>query len=282
MKATPFDALICPLDGEALVRQESLWRCEKGHCFDIAKEGYVNLLPVQNKRSRDPGDSKEMIAARRRFLSEGHYRPIAQALSTTVLQQAKSAHTLSCLDAGCGEGYYLRELIDAASTQCDISSIGLDISKWAVQSAAKQSTQCAWVVGSNANLPMASQSVDVVLCMFGFPVYPEFARVLKPGGALVLVESGVDHLRELREIIYPQIKATPISEAQTIESFEHHDSQSVKFSIQLESQAQIADLLVMTPHLYRASAEGRAKAAQLSQLALTVDITISVLKRGVC
>ncbi len=277
--ATPFAALICPLDGGALLRQDSHWRCEKGHCFDIAKEGYVNLLPVQNKRSRDPGDSKEMILARRRFLNAGHYQKIANALSARVLEHTSAESGMSCLDAGCGEGYYLRELIAAANGQCDIASIGLDISKWAVISAAKQSVQSAWVVGSNANLPMASQSIDVVLCMFGFPVYAEFARVLKPGGILVLVESGFDHLRELREIIYPEVKVAEENAPQALAGFEHGDVQSVKFNINLDSQEQIADLLVMTPHLYRASAQGREKAAQLTQLSLTIDATISVLQR---
>jgi len=277
--ASPFDALICPLDGEPLQREAALWRCAQGHCFDIAKEGYVNLLPVQNKRSRDPGDSKEMIVARRRFLAASHYQSIANAVSATVLQTLGAQKSLACLDAGCGEGYYLRELITAASTQCHVSTIGVDISKWAVQSAAKQSSQSAWVVGSNANLPMQSQSVDVVLCMFGFPVYPEFARVLKPQGALVLVESGVDHLRELREIIYPQVKVAAASEAPAIAGFELCDEHTVSSTIDLETQAQIADLLVMTPHLYRASAQGREQAAKLTQLSLTVEAKISVLQR---
>ncbi len=74
----PFQALTCPLDASPLRRDAALWRCSAGHSFDIAREGYIHLLPVQNKRSRDPGDRKEMVGARRRFLNAGHYQPIAQ------------------------------------------------------------------------------------------------------------------------------------------------------------------------------------------------------------
>ena len=278
---TPFEALVCPLDGELLQKEDSTWRCANGHCFDVAREGYVNLLPVQNKRSRDPGDSKEMILARRRFLNAGNYEPIAKAVSQTVMQNFGSESVLHCLDAGCGEGYYLRELSKNLSQHCAMSLIGLDISKWAVQSAAKQDAQCSWVVGSNANLPMASQSVDIILCMFGFPVYGEFARVLKPGGSLVMVESGVDHLRELREIIYPEIKTPVESEPPVIPGFGERAVQSVKCKLNLDTQEKITDLLVMTPHLYRASAEGREKAAQLTQLSLTIDACITVIRRDV-
>ena len=72
MNITPFQALACPLDGAPLRRNDSTWRCAAGHSFDIASQGYTHLLPVQKKRSRDPGDSKEMVAARRRFLNAGH------------------------------------------------------------------------------------------------------------------------------------------------------------------------------------------------------------------
>ena len=95
----------------------------------------------------------------------------------------------------------------------------------------------------------------------------------------MLVESGFDHLRELREIIYPEVKVAEENAPQALAGFEHGDVQSVKFNINLDSQEQIADLLVMTPHLYRASAQGREKAAQLTQLSLTIDATISVLQR---
>jgi len=282
MSITPFQSLACPLDGEPLEQEGSVWRCAMGHSFDIAKQGYVNLLPVQQKRSHDPGDSKTMVAARQRFLDAGHYQPIAEAVSNAVLNHAEvlTAGSLpfSCLDAGCGEGYYLRQLADAATTSQSLSLMGLDISKWAVLAAAKQDDKQAplssWVVGSNAHLPVQSGTLDSLLCMFGFPVVGEFARVLKTGGVLLQVEAGSNHLRELREIIYPALKTERSSETEAPEGFTHHSTDTLRYPLALKKAEQIADLLAMTPHLYRASAEGRARAAGLDVLNVTVDVRV--------
>ena len=281
MNIIPFQALACPLDGNPLRRAGAVWRCADGHSFDIASQGYTNLLPVQNKRSRDPGDSKEMVAARRRFLESGAYQPIAAAVSQAVLADLPPG-SLACLDAGCGEGYYLRQLADAAersSEQQTLALLGLDISKWAVISAAKRDKRSNWIVGSNANLPVPTAALDRVLCMFGFPVYAEFARVLKTGGLLLQVDAGPDHLRELRETIYPTLKAERTTPTAIPDGFTPDTTESIRYSPDLVGQAQIAALLAMTPHLYRATAEGRAKAAALTALTVTVDVRLNCLRR---
>lgn len=284
MSITPFQALACPLDGKPLSWSDSVWRCSDGHSFDIAKQGYVNLLPVQQKRSHDPGDSKAMVAARQRFLGAGHYQAIAEAVSNAVLShaevQAVGNPPFSCLDAGCGEGYYLRQLADAATNTQALSLMGLDISKWAVLAAAKQDNKQAplssWVVGSNAHLPVQTETLDCVLCMFGFPVLSEFACVLRTGGVLLQVEAGPNHLRELREVIYPTLKPERSTETEVLEGFTHHSSERVSYSLALNGSDAIADLLAMTPHLYRASAEGRARAAALEMLSVTVDVRLVI------
>ncbi|HUX30516.1 MAG TPA: methyltransferase domain-containing protein [Thiobacillus sp.] len=281
MSITPFQALACPLDGTPLHCTGSAWACASGHSFDIASQGYTNLLPVQNKRSRDPGDSKEMVAARRRFLAAGFYQPIAAAVSWAVLTELPADATFSCLDAGCGEGYYLRELATAAGDEQTLALLGLDISKWAVLSAAKEDKRPSWVVGSNAKLPVLPGTLDRVLCMFGFPVYAEFVRVLKSGGRLIQVDAGPDHLRELRKIIYPSLKPERTTDLQTPTGFRRLPTETVCFSIDLTNAGQVADLLAMTPHLYRASAEGRAAAAALAALSLSVDVRLTCFVRDV-
>jgi len=280
MSITPFQSLACPLDGTPLHCNGSVWRCASGHSFDIASQGYTHLLPVQNKRSRDPGDSKEMISARRRFLTAGFYQPIAAAVSRAVLVGLPRDATISCLDAGCGEGYYLRQLAASVGDEQTLALLGLDISKWAVLSASKQDKRPNWVVGSNANLPVLAGTLDRVLCMFGFPVYAEFARVLKPGGRLVQVDAGPEHLRELREIIYPSLKPERTAEMQTPAGFSRLPTETVRFSIELTRAEQVADLLTMTPHLYRAKAEGRAEAAALTALSLSVEVRLTGFERG--
>ncbi|BEH14142.1 putative RNA methyltransferase [Marinobacter shengliensis] len=279
MTITAFDALACPLDGAALQRESGSWRCASGHNFDVARQGYVHLLPVQKKRSLDPGDSKVMVAARQRFLEAGYYQPIAEAVSRATLNDAPASTTLSCLDAGCGEGYYLRQLARAAGEERALALLGLDISKWAVLAAAREDKRPSWVVGSNANLPVLPGSLDRILCLFGFPVYPEFGRVLKPGGKLIQVDAGQDHLRELREIIYPEIRSESKKVMPAPEGFRRVASEDVRFSLHLAGAEPIADLLAMTPHFYRANAEGRERAAALNSLSLTVDVCLHTFER---
>lgn len=279
MPILPFQQLRCPLDGGRLQPKGSSLCCPVGHSFDLASQGYVHLLPVQQKRSRDPGDSKDMVAARRRFLNGGAYAPIATALAHASLNGLPDDGVLSCLDAGCGEGYYLRQLAEAAGATQTLEILGLDISKWAVIAAARQDRRPGWVVGSNANLPVVSATLDRVLCLFGFPVYSEFARVLKRGGRLLQVDAGPDHLRELRALIYPSLKPERTKESAVPDGFAHHATDTVRFELALNSAEQIADLLAMTPHLHRATAEGRARAAALTALTVTVDVRLTQFER---
>jgi 23S rRNA (guanine745-N1)-methyltransferase len=273
--------LACPMDGLPLTREQGSWRCSTGHSFDIARQGYINLLPVQNKRSKDPGDSKEMVLARQAFLSAGYYQPIADAVSDLVNASVPADRTASILDAGCGEGYYLRAITKTRSTNSGspLHLTGLDISKWAVIAAARQDKNADWIVGSNANLPLLPASQDIILCMFGFPVYQEFNRVLTADGILIKVDAGPDHLIELREVIYPSIKAANQPE-DTPPGFTLLEQRTLRYTIKLSSQMQISRLLTMTPHLYRINAEGRARAEALSEISLTVNVQINKLAAG--
>ncbi len=102
---------ICPLCGQTLATGASPWRCPNGHCFDVARQGYVNLLPVQQKRARHPGDTPAQVAARKRFLDAGFYAPIRD--TALALLQPHLPPRPSLLDAGCGEGYYSAALAQA-------------------------------------------------------------------------------------------------------------------------------------------------------------------------
>jgi len=264
-------ALACPMDGLPLTSSNNGWRCPQGHSYDIARQGYIHLLPVQNKRSKDPGDSKDMVLARHQFLAAGFYKPIADAVNEAVKSCAQSDQPISVLDAGCGDGYYMRALQQTALL---LHMTGVDISKWAVLAAAKMDKTALWLVGSNANLPLLPSSQNVILCMFGFPVYSEFSRVLRPDGVLIKVDAGADHLLELREVIYPRIKIASQT-PDTPPGFTLLEQRSLRYTIELTGQEQIARLLAMTPHLYRTNAEGRTRAAALNELSVTVDVQIN-------
>ena len=265
--------LRCPLDQLALHEYNKQLRCNNGHGFDIARQGYVNLLGSGDKRSRDPGDSKAMVTARREFLQCGHYRPVAAKLAELVAPLVGGGSIIA--DAGCGEGYYLEQLqAHLESNGADTPAmIGFDISKWAVQAATRR-LDATWLVASNRNIPLAPGSVDCLLSLFGFPVFDAFSALLKPGGTLVNVTAGPQHLIELREILYPSVKH---SESTFVEQaldagFSEGELSTLQFATAPLSQPEISYLLTMTPHLFRASHEGKANAAQLETFPVTVQV----------
>jgi len=263
------DSLICPIDGSPLLLVNNALSCSNGHQYDIGKPGYANLLSVQHKRSKAPGDSKEMVSARTAFLSEGFYDPIACDLADIVSAQKQNELTL--VDAGCGDGYYL-EKIDSL-IEPSLRLVGFDISKSAIQRAARR-CQGTWLVASNKRIPLADNSADVVLDMFGFPDFDSFARVLKPDGKLICVTPSDKHLIELREIIYPTVK--PTSARQYPHSFSRSTQRTITYEIKLDRTA-LDNLLAMTPHLYRAPKDGLAKLATLEQMSMTIDVILDVL-----
>jgi 23S rRNA (guanine745-N1)-methyltransferase len=280
--------LACPIDGvPLLIAHDAVLRCAHGHSFDRAREGYFNLLVVQHKASRDPGDSKEMVAARRRILEAGLYAPIAGRVCEIVGQLAggsEPAERFAIVDAGCGEGYYLAQIAKAHATTADsrLQLTGIDISKWAIQAAARRNLACFWAVASNRHLPFTPGSVDLILSMFGFPLWDQFAGLQPAGGHVLLVDPGPDHLIELRAIIYPTVKPTapPSLDAAQRAGYHLADESRLCFPIALDGPAQIADLLAMTPHDHRAPSVGRQALAQLSQFAVTGDAVFRLLRRG--
>lgn len=275
--------LNCPICAQPLRCDNShrTWRCDNSHSFDVAKQGYVNLLPVQNKRSKDPGDSKAMVQARAEFLRAKYYQPLTKKIAQLVL----NGKPQTVLDAGCGEGYYLRELLaEADLRQQPLRCVGLDISKWAVQLAAKQSVtkqaadkqepRVTWLVASNSQIPLPTDSIDTLLCLFGFPVSAEFSRVLKPGGQLIMVDPASEHLLELKQIIYPQVHRKPEQSPIPAETWQLTDEQRLTFALEITEREHVQHLLTMTPHLYRASSEGRARASALEHLTVTADMWV--------
>ena len=191
----PMKVYACPICASALSQNGRVFRCSKNHTFDIAKEGYVNLLPAHKKRSLAPGDNAKMVAARRRFLGAGHYQTLADALIQTM------GHPQRLADLGCGEGYFTAALCRVAS-----EVYGLDISKVAVKAACKQAG-AKFVVASTMRLPFLNDTFDAVTVIMA-PTGDDILRVLKQGGIFCRVLPGEHHFVELRELAYRELPGT--------------------------------------------------------------------------
>lgn len=271
-------ALRCPIEATPLAIDGASLVCEHGHRFDVARQGYLNLLGPKDKRSKDPGDSKKMVLARTAFLGADFYQPLADACLHIMLDYCSriaDGH-ITLMDAGCGDGYYLHHVQKNLSHNLRgrISLVGFDISKWAVQQSAKR-CDGTWFVGSNRHIPMANSSVDLLFDMFGFPDYSSFLRVLAPGGRLVRLTPGDQHLIQLREIIYPNIKS--LSERSSYpEILRVVAEKRISYEMTLGSE-DLNNLLLMTPHMFRSTPERRQQALNHDQLSLTVDVVIEEL-----
>lgn len=257
---------LCPICHSPLECRDVDWHCGNGHLFDRAREGYVNLLPVQHKHSREPGDSADMLRARRRFLEAGHYRSLAEAI--TALLPFESGRQL--LDVGCGEGYYTRQLHEAGWPADALA--GVDIAKAGVRMAAKSQPGSQYVVAGNFDLPVAEDSVDHILRVFAPGDAAELSRVVNPGGSIVDVAPGPEHLWSLKQALYrePREHAPP----KPLEGFVPEVELRCCFLFTLESTEEIADFLSMTPFAWKGDAEARAQLEQRKRLRLEADFVV--------
>ena len=260
--------LICPICQLPLTQEGRSLRCGRNHSFDMARQGYVNLLPVQQKRSLHPGDTREQVLSRRAFLETGAYGPIVEAVKA-----AAAGHSGPILDVGCGEGWYAVQV--AARLGAELT--GLDISKEAVRCAAAKYKGHRWICGTAAHLPIADGSVGVLMSMFALPMPEEFRRVLHTGGIFIQVLAAQDHLMGLKSIIYPEILLKDKDSVPTLEGFELVSSTPVRFSFTVEGE-QIGNLLSMTPHFWRLRAEGAKRLKETETLTDTASCVVNVYR----
>lgn len=262
--------LICPICGQPLSLQQRSFCCPSRHSFDIARQGYVNLLPVQNKHSRNPGDTPEQVLARREFLQGGYYAPILQAL-----QEMAENHQGPILDVGCGEGYYSAGL--AASTGAQL--VGLDISKEAVRRAAGSYKNATWICGSAARLPVSNESIGILTSLFALTVPEEFYRVLKNDGIFLQVLAAEDHLLGLKSIIYPELTHKEKNVTPALPGFLLQESRRLQFTFTVEGE-QVQNLLSMTPHIYRIGKEGLARLQNTPTLTDTASCVLNLYAKA--
>ena len=262
--------LICPICGEQLHKSGSAYVCSSRHSFDVARQGYVNLLTVQQKHSLNPGDTREQVLARRAFLEAGFYAPIADALAEKARELGITG---PILDAGCGEGYYSARLADALQAELT----GFDISKEAVRCAAAKYKNHRWLCATAAHIPVADGSAQLVTSLFALTVPGEFSRVLTENGYYFQVLAAQDHLLGLKSIIYPELKFKDKDTVPALPGFELVKSVPIRFTFTVEGQ-QVQNLFSMTPHVFRIGKEGAENLRKTETLTDTASCVLNVYR----
>ena len=262
--------LICPLCGERLEKTDRSYVCSRNHSFDIARQGYVNLLPVQQKHSRLPGDTREQVRSRRACLEAGYYAPICEALIRMAENRGAEG---ALLDVGCGEGYYSARLARAL----ELPLTGLDISKEAVRCAAAKYKNARWLCATAAHIPVEDGGAGVLTSLFAVTLPEEFHRVLRPGGLFLQVLAAEDHLLGLKSVIYDRLIHREKDSAPELSGFTRLESVPIRFSFTVEGE-QVQNLLAMTPHVYRISRDGAERLARTQYLEDTASCVLNVFR----
>lgn len=261
---------LCPLCGEKLHLEEKSYVCPQAHRFDIARQGYVNLLTVQQKHSLDPGDTRQQVLSRRAFLEAGFYAPISQALNQAALDHGAQGEIL---DVGCGEGYYSARLAEALGA----ALTGLDISKEAVRCAAGKYKANQWLCATAAHIPVPDGSVGTLTSLFALTLPGEFRRVLRPGGLFLQVLAAEDHLLGLKSIVYDSLTHKQKQTTPELPGFRLEESRNISFSFTLEGE-QIQSLFAMTPHLFRIGKAGAQRLAETKVLQDTASCILNIYR----
>jgi len=276
----------CPICDERLQLEGKSFVCDKKHNFDIAKEGYVNLLV--HKSSKEPGDSKLSVISRKEFLDSGYYDQLSNLINTLIFKfiSTKTNSQIAVLDIGCGEGFYLSRLNDELNKNGKKSEAdlwGLDISKPAIQHASRRSAEINFCVGNALSLPFQDNSVDIALSVFAPLDSEEVNRVLKNDGQLIVVVPGKNHLSGLVKLVYDSSEPhkddkDPIKGSTKLKLV---DTREIKKTITIIGQSKIMSLLLMTPYYWSINLEKKQKLEKLETLETEIDFKVLTYTKGV-
>jgi 23S rRNA (guanine745-N1)-methyltransferase len=279
MRSRSDEVLRCPVCHAPLTWGSTSAVCPQNHTFDIARSGYLNLLLPNKRHSPEPGDSSGMMRSRRAFLRAGFYDGVASAINAAVAEVLSDRAGANIADFGCGEGFFLAGLKrQFHNAVC----YGVDISRTGIRMATMYDRTVRWIVASLHESPFLPQSLDVALSMCAPIAAADLARVLRPDGALITMTPGPDHLDALRALIYPSAVQHPPAPAPMAggTSFRRLSSSRVRYPIAANSQADIMNLLAMTPYYWNISRETKASVEACSSLDLTVDVHVNVFRPG--
>lgn len=263
--------LLCPVCGQELKKINNQYVCKNLHSFDVAKEGYVNLL-LNHKSGDLVGDNKAMALSRKEFLSKGYYKPLADEVKECM--QSSTNEISNVLDICCGEGYYTSEL----SKNCNRKFYGFDISKNMVRLAAKRKCGANFFVANISSIPVMQNSIDFAFHLFA-PFHDEqFAKILKKDGTLVSVIPGKRHLFELKKVLYD----TPYENDEAAPNSNYlklYDRIKVKSEINLSSSEDIMSVFKMTPYYYHTPSSGMQKIENLCNITTEIEFVLLIYKQ---
>ena len=262
---------LCPKCSCALLFDDKRAYCENNHSYDRAKGGYYNFL-LTHKAFH--GDNRDMVLARRTFLSMGYYAPLSEALCRAVTSNTPKNCTL--LDAGCGEGYYTDAVERALYFRDGDSRVfALDISKDAVRELVRKNNRITAAVASSYHLPLADFSFDAVINTFSPLAIDEVQRTLKPGGIFIMAIPAEDHLFELKSVIYDTPYKNEVADT-ALDGFSLISDEHIRYTMHLSAPESISALFGMTPYAYRTRPENAQRITALDSLDCTADFRLFV------
>ena len=266
---------VCPKCAEKLIVQNGSAVCKNGHSYDRSRGGYYNLLLAS--RGGVHGDNREMVLARRAFLSAGYYAPLARYLSFLVTEYLP--YRGSVLDAGAGEGYYtdfVERILYERDGASDVSAF--DISKDAVKEIGKKNPRISLAVAGSYHMPVKDETFDCVINTFSPMAPEETRRVIKVGGHFIMAIPGEMHLFGLKQAIYDTPYKNVVADT-ALEGFELVLDEPLDYNIKLDSKEDIRNLFMMTPYAYRTRAEDREKILSLESLETKIDFRVFVYRK---
>lgn len=266
----------CPLCAKALTREEHRYTCPDGHSFDRAAEGYTHLLPANQKHSKNPGDDKQMVAARCAFLDKGYYAPLRDTLSDLAIRLLADTPSPVLLDSGCGEGYYTAGLA-AALPLARVA--GIDISKFAVRRAAKRVKQGEFAVASAYHLPVPDVSIHLLTNIFSPLCAEEFFRALKPGGYFLYVVPSERHLWQMKQVLYDAPYENPVKR-EDYEGFVWQQAVPLRYTVTLDCPEDIMALFGMTPYAWKTPKAGVERLRALTTLETEIGFDLHIYRKA--
>ncbi len=268
---------LCPICSNALEKENNIFKCENNHCFDSAKEGYVNLLPVQNKKTKQPGDNKAMIVARKLFLEKNYYDILLTPCTELINRYLSTENNpTNLLDIGCGDGYFTNIIFN--NIERSRICYGMDISKEAVKVAAKRDKTIHWFVASSSNIPLPDESIDCILKINSPLDYANTTKKLSNGGFVVSVTPGKKHLFSFKSHIY-ETAHDHEPETQPI-NYKLLDTVNLEDTITLQTQSEIEQLFMMTPFYWNASQTAKDNIAKLTELTTEIAFDIHIWQKN--